>query len=54
MAKLTKREIDAVPADAPRKILWDSEIKGFGVIFLPTGVRSFVAQYRNASGDSAA
>jgi integrase len=50
MPKLTKRGIDAVPADTPRKILWDSEIKGFGVIFLPSGVRSFVAQYRNANG----
>lgn len=50
MPKLTKREIDAIPKDAPRQILWDSELKGFGLIVLPSGVRSFLVQYRTSAG----
>jgi integrase len=50
MPKITKRTIDALPPDAPRQIVWDSELKGFGLIALPSGVRSFFVQYRNETG----
>ena len=50
MPKITKRLIDALPPGGERLILWDFELKGFGLVVLPSGVRSFVVQYRNASG----
>lgn len=50
MPKITKRLIDAIEPSAERIIIWDSEIKGFGMIALPSGLRSFFVQYRNESG----
>jgi integrase len=50
MPKITKRTIDALPVGAVRQIIWDSEIKGFGVLALPGGTRSFIMRYRNAMG----
>jgi hypothetical protein len=50
MPKITKRTIDALPDDGPRQIIWDSELKGFGLIALPSGVRSFFVRYRNDMG----
>jgi len=49
MPKLTKRFIEAITPD-PEKSLqyWDTELKGFGVIVLPSGRRTYVLQYRNA------
>lgn len=52
MAALTKRVIDAtVPADKP-VFVWDGHLKGFGLLVLPSGVKSFIVQYRNAAGRS--
>ena len=51
--KLTKRNVDAIKARAQRDIyVWDDEIAGFGLRVKPSGVRSFMIQYRNASGHS--
>jgi integrase len=50
MPKITKRLIDALPLSGKRLILWDSELKGFGLVALSSGVRSFIVQYRNVSG----
>lgn len=50
-AKLTKRAIDAlVPPETKHIILWDSEVKGFGLRIMASGVKTFVVQYRNAEG----
>ena len=49
MAKITKRAIDALqPVKGRDAFTWDSELRGFGVRVKPSGVRTFLIQYRNA------
>ena len=49
MPKLTKRVVEAVTPDHKKSVkIWDSEIKGFGVIILPSGRRTYCVDYRNA------
>lgn len=51
MPTLTKKAIEAARAEGDRPaFLWDSELKGYGLMVLPSGVKSFVLQYRNDSG----
>lgn len=46
--KLTKKFIDAQTFNgAAKHIIWDDEIKGFGVRIYPTGKKSFVLDYRD-------
>ena len=48
MPKLTKRVVDALrPSAAGETFVWDSDLKGFGVRMMPTGVGSYVPKYRN-------
>lgn len=47
MARLTKRSIDALDPRGSDYFVWDDEIKGFGVRVLPSGRKTFVAQYRS-------
>lgn len=46
MPKITKRTVDASHAKDGRYYLWDTEIKGFGLLVLPTGVKSYFYRYR--------
>ena len=49
-SKLTKRVVDAATAAEPlgagakprEKFIWDSELRGFGVQVMPSGLKSFV------------
>ncbi|MEF2549720.1 integrase arm-type DNA-binding domain-containing protein [Aurantimonas sp. E1-2-R+4] len=53
MGKLTKRSVDAL--ECPTKgqaFLWDRETRGFGVRALPSGLKSYVLQYRAPTGRS--
>ncbi len=51
--KLTIRSINTIPVDSKRDVyVWDDELPGFGVRVKSSGVRSFMLQYRNASGIS--
>jgi integrase len=44
--KLTKREVDAAKRGEHDRLLWDSEVKGFGLKITPTGRKVYVLQYR--------
>ena len=51
MSKITKRVVDALRADSERDVFaWDGELKGFGIRVKPSGVKSFLIQYRNGEG----
>ncbi|MCP4315711.1 MAG: site-specific integrase [Hyphomicrobiales bacterium] len=52
MANLTKRAVDTAKPREKRFIVWDNALKGFGLLVLPSGVKSFVVQYRNTHGRS--
>jgi integrase len=49
MPKFTKRFVEGISPD-PEKTLkfWDAELKGFGLIILPSGRRTYCIEYRNA------
>lgn len=46
MAKLTKRQIEALEPQPKDYFVWDSELSGFGIRIFPTGRKQFVVQYR--------
>lgn len=51
MAKITKRAVDALQPDKDRDVFaWDGELRGFGVRVKPSGVKTFLIQYRNVEG----
>jgi integrase len=51
MPRLTKRAVEALQADANRSfVVWDADVKGFGVAVSRGGVKSFVVNYRGADG----
>ena len=52
-AKITKRCVDALmPPEGGEVLLWDTETKGFGVRIRPSGVKTYVFQYRMHGGRS--
>jgi integrase len=52
MPKITKRLVDAQASDSggKRLIVWDSEIRGFGLLVLPSGIKSYFYRYRTQEG----
>ena len=52
MPKLTKKFIDSIKPTGRDQILWDDDLKGFGLRVKPSGAKSFCIQYRNAAGAS--
>ncbi|XYD10500.1 integrase arm-type DNA-binding domain-containing protein [Methylobacterium sp. NMS12] len=51
MPKITKRVVDALKPDASGEVFaWDSELKGFGVRVMPSGVASYLVKYRTTEG----
>ena len=44
--KITKRAVDHLSAEAPNKVLWDSELKGFGVRCRASGAMHYVLKTR--------
>ena len=47
MIKLTKRIVDATQPKETDYFVWDNETKGFGLRVLPSGVKSYLIQYRS-------
>ena len=51
MGKITKRAVDALQGEPDRDVFaWDTELRGFGVRAKPSGVKTFLIQYRNMEG----
>jgi hypothetical protein len=51
MAKIMKRTVDGLQPEADRDVFaWDTELRGFGVRVKPSGVKTFLIQYRNSEG----
>ena len=50
LSKLTKRAIDATKPGAREAFLWDDELRGFGLRVKPSGVKTYVVQYRTETG----
>lgn len=51
MPKLTKRVVDQMRPDPGGEIfVWDSELRGFGVRMMSSGVASFILKYRTLEG----
>lgn len=48
--KLTKRMIDSLQANEKRQVIFDTELPGFGVRVMTTGIRTFFVQYRTPGG----
>jgi integrase len=48
--RISKRAVDAFtcPPGKDRAFLWDDELSGFGLVAYPTGMKAYVAQYRQA------
>jgi Arm DNA-binding domain len=46
--RISKSTVDSLlcPPGKDREIVWDDRLKGFGVAVFPTGVKTYVAQYR--------
>ena len=49
-SRLTKRAIDALAPRAKPYIAFDADVKGFGIRVMPSGLKSFVIEYRPGAG----
>lgn len=45
-AKITKRSVEEIVPAGRDLFIWDTELKGFGAKITPSGVRTYVVQYR--------
>jgi integrase len=53
--KITKRAVDGLaPASGAETVLWDTEVKGFGVRARAAGGKSYILHYRAGAGRGAA
>ena len=48
MPKLTKRFVDSLSPREADQVIFDDLVPGFGVRVMPSGIRSYLVQYRNA------
>src|SRR5215207_6191622 len=45
--KLSKSTVEAINPGKEDIVIWDTALPGFGVRVKPTGIRSYIVQYRN-------
>lgn len=51
--KLTKRFVESItPHETNELLLWDSELRGFGIRVFSSGRRTYFVQYRNQFGST--
>jgi hypothetical protein len=50
IAKLSKRVVDALVAGPRPYITYDTELKGFGVKLTPSGMKTWIIEYRAGAG----
>ena len=53
-AKLTKRAVDGIGTVATRTFWFDSDLKGFGLIAMPSGAKTWIVEYRAGAGGRSA
>lgn len=53
VAKITRREIEKLMPSAKPYILYDTDLKGFGVRVMPSGVSTYILEYRPDEGGRA-
>lgn len=51
IAKISKSVVDGAAPKEARYYVWDGEIKGFGVTIWPSGVKSYIFDYRTPEGE---
>ena len=52
--KITKRMVDGAGPRVDRYVIWDTELKGFGLRVEPSGIKSFIVRYRAGQGGRSA
>ena len=52
VTRLSKRTVDLARPEPKRFTMWDTELKGFGVVVQPSGVKSYIVRYRIGGGRS--
>lgn len=52
MPRLTKRTVESFKPAISDIVVWDDDLPGFGLRVKPSGVRSYMVQFRNAQGRS--
>jgi integrase len=50
MAKITKRTVDALKPRAKLYVAFDADVKGFGCRVMPSGLKSYILEYRPGAG----
>ena len=50
MPKLTKRVVDAATPATAQVLVWDTDVRGFGLRVTPAGTKSYILNYRDATG----
>ena len=48
--RLTKRVVESLAPRTHRYVVWDSELKGFGVRVTPQGRKTYLVRYRTTGG----